>query len=61
MEAVLTELEMPRSGVFRSVSQGLGGGRVCAVTAGVPVSTPPSPNWSFQLIIKSESPHLSVT
>lgn len=41
MEAVLTELEMPRSGVFRSVSQELGGGRVCAVTAGVPVSTPP--------------------
>lgn len=60
MEAVLTELEMPRSGVFRSVSQELGGGRVCAGTAGVPVSTPP-PNWSFQLIIKSESPHLSVT
>lgn len=25
MEAVLTELEMPRSGVLRSVDQGLGG------------------------------------
>lgn len=51
MEAVLTELEMPRSGVFRSVSQGLGGGRVCAVTAGVPVSTPPPPTGPFSSLL----------
>lgn len=50
MEAVLTELEMPRSGVFRSVSQELGGGRVCAVTAAVPVSTPP-PTGPFSSLL----------
>lgn len=42
MEAVLTELEMPRSGVLRSVDQGRGGRCICAVTAGILVSSPPT-------------------